>query len=120
MHVGHVPAIFPAENPARGHRPLGWFVETEAVQYATYQMDQQVAGDTGAVLLPATPARVDERIEGTLRDGALPRIPVERLRRKVGGGRVLPGARRIVAAERTFHQAHVPNRALGDQFLCLG
>ena len=76
------------------------------------QVDQQVAGDAGAVFLPAAPAREKQGIEGALGDGALPGVPVESLRGQIGGRRILPGTRGIVAAERAFDQVQVADRAL--------
>src|SRR3989475_320468 len=79
-----------------------------------------VAGDPGAVLLPATPAREEVRIERAFGHRALPGIPVQSPRREIGRRRILPRAGGVVASEPSFDEHQVTQHPLGDQLLGLG
>src|SRR5439155_20579393 len=78
------------------------------------------AGHTGAIFLPAAPACEQQWIESPLWNGTLPRIPVERLRRKIKWRWILPRAGGIVAAERAFNQHQIAESSFCDQFFRLG
>src|SRR5437870_4321335 len=115
VNVGHVAAIFPAQDSAHGHGSLRRLVDAKHIHHAADEVDEQIAGYASAVLLPAPPAREQEWIESPLWNGTLPRIPVERLRRKIERRWILPRAGRIVAAERAFHQHQIAKSSFCDQ-----
>src|SRR5712664_469167 len=83
VNVGHVAAVFPAEDAAGGEDALGGLVDAEHEHHAADEMDEEVAGDSGAVFLPAAPAREifgrHVGIPGAMRSGALPGFPIESL-----------------------------------------
>ncbi len=74
----------------------------------------------GAVLLEASPAGEHDGVEGPLGHVPLPGVPVQGRGREVGGRRIDPGSRGVVAAERALHQGDVAQDALGDQLPGLG
>ena len=57
MHVGRVAPIFPAVNAAKSRCSFGSFIDSENKLHAADQVNKQVARYTGAIFLPATPAR---------------------------------------------------------------
>src|ERR1700752_4557086 len=83
-------------------------------------MNEQIAGEAGAVFLPAAPAGKDVGIEGNLGNGALPGIPIEIFRRKIGRRRIFPRAIGIVAAERSFDECESADDAAGEKLLGFG
>ena len=119
MYIGHVPAVFPAQNAAHRHGPLRSLIQVQREHDPADHVHQQIARNPGAVLLPAAPAREKQRIERAFRSSPLPHVPVECLGRKVGRRWILPGSRGIVASQRALHQAQVSNRPLREQFFRL-
>src|SRR5438309_7426668 len=119
MYIGHVPAVFPAQNAAHRHGPLRWLIQVQREHDPADHVHQQIARNPGAVLLPAAPAREKQRIERAFRSSPLPHVPVECLGRKVGRRWILPVSRGIVASQRALHQAQVSNRPLREQFFRL-
>src|SRR5467141_3445913 len=83
-------------------------------------MDEEIAGDAGAVFLPAAPARENSCVEGALGNGTLPGVPIESLRRAIRRRRILPGAAGVVAAERAFDEIEIADDAGGEKFLGFG
>src|SRR5882672_6896320 len=120
MDIRHVAAIGPAENSAGGHDAARRFVPAEHVVHAADEVNKEIAGDAGAVFLPAAPARENFSIEGTLGDGALPGVPIESLRCAIWRGRIFPGAASVVAAERAFDKIEIADDAGGEEFLGFG
>src|SRR5439155_156195 len=86
MNVGHVAAIFPAQNSAHSHGSLWLLVDAEHIHHDADEMHEQIAGHTGAVFLPATRTREQEWNGRQLWNGTLPGVPVHCLRRKNGRG----------------------------------
>ena len=103
---------------------FGRFVDAEHEHHAADEMHEKIAGDAGAVFLPAAPAREIFRrhvgIPGFLRRGALPGVPIEICGREIGWRRILPRAVGIVAAVGAFDEREFADRSLGDQFFGLG
>src|SRR5882724_2959672 len=83
-------------------------------------MDEEIAGDAGAVFPPAAPARENFSIKETLGDGALPGVPIESLRRAIRRRRIFPGAAGIVAAERAFDKIEIADDAGGEELFGFG
>src|SRR5207302_10685356 len=107
VNVGHVAAIFPAQDSAHSHGSFRRLVDAKHIHHAADEVDEQIAGYASAVFLPAPPAREQEWIESPLWNGTLPRVPVERVRRTIDRRWILPRAGRIVASARAFHQHHI-------------
>src|SRR5712692_4889407 len=124
VNVGHVAAVFPAKDAAAGEDALGRLVEAEHEHHAADEVDEQVAGDSGAVFLPAAPAREifrrHVRIPGFVRRTALPGFPIESLQGEIEGRWIFPSAGGIVAAERALDHHEVADGALCDEFLGFG
>src|SRR5208282_1767944 len=80
LYVGHVASIVEAENGAEGHDARGRLVPTEHIIHSANEVHQKISGNTGAVFLPAAPTGKEFAIERTLRDSALPGVPIEGLR----------------------------------------
>src|SRR5437870_10172333 len=76
VNIGHVAAIGPAKNSSRGENASWRLVPAEHEVHAADKMNEQIAGDAGAVFFPATPARKNIRIERALGHRALPSVPV--------------------------------------------
>src|SRR6267142_892298 len=83
-------------------------------------MDEEIAGDAGAVFLPAAPARENFCVEGALGNGALPGVPIESLRGAIRRRRILPGAAGVVAAERAFDKIEIADDAGGEELFGFG
>src|SRR4051812_2547634 len=99
MNVGHVAAVLPVPNSADGRGLSRRLVDAEHEHHAADQMDEEIAGDAGAILLPAAPASEDDRVERDLGcDVALPGIPIQGLRGQIERRRILPCTGWIVAA----------------------
>ena len=124
MDVGHVAAILEAKDVAESHGALGRFVPAEHEVHAADEMDEKIAGEAGAVFLPAAPTRESfwrsVGIPRPLGDFALPSVPIEIAEREVGWGRIFPGAGGIVAAERAFDESESADDAAGKKFLGFG
>src|SRR6266567_40212 len=122
VHVGHVAAIFKAQDVTESHGALGRLIPAKHVDHAADEMDEQVAGNAGAIFLPAAPAREifrrRDRVPGSLGSAALPGVPVEIFRRKIGRRRIFPSAVGIVAAEGAFHQSESAEDAGGEKLFC--
>ena len=76
IHIRCVAAILRAVDPAQGSRALWRFVDTENELHPA-QVNHQVAGDTGSVFFPATPAGEQVGIARPLGCRAEPSVPVE-------------------------------------------
>src|SRR6266850_681026 len=120
MDIRHVTAIGPAENSAGGHDAARRLVPAEHVVHAADEVNKEIAGDAGAVFLPAAPARENSCVEGALGNGALPGVPIESLRRAIGRRRIFPGAAGVVAAERALDKIEIADDAGGEKFLGFG
>src|SRR5580704_404205 len=57
MYVWHVAAILPKDDVAEGLNASGRLIDTQHEHHAADQVNQKIAGDPGAVLPPAAPAR---------------------------------------------------------------
>src|SRR5258708_35545027 len=103
LNIWHVAAVFPAEDAASGEDALGRLVEAEHKHHAADEVNEQVAGDSGAVVLPAAPAREifwrHVRIPGLVRSTALPGFPIESFQGEIEGRWIFPRPGGIVAAE---------------------
>src|SRR5260221_2888763 len=91
VNVGHVAAVFPAEDAAAGEDALGRLVDAEHEHHAADKMNEKIAGDSRAVFLPAAPTcemlRRHVGIPGVWGLGALPGSPTQRSRRASEGRR---------------------------------
>src|SRR5580693_6110612 len=119
MKVRHVAAIFKPEDPAHSSRRSRNLVPPQRKHHAADQMHHQISGDPRAVRPPAAPAREMKRIEINLGSVIEPGVPVECLWRQIEWRRILPGARRIVAAERQLNHLYIANRSAGVEFTSL-
>src|SRR5215469_13672614 len=99
VQVGHVAAVLPADDASGGEGARGRLVDAGDEHHAADQMHHEVAGDAGAVFLPAAPARIGDGVEGLFGRGAEPGVPVEVFGREAGRRRILPRAGGIVATE---------------------
>src|SRR5882757_3387639 len=124
VNIGHVAAIFPAENAAAGEHALGRLVQAEHEHHAADQVNEEVARDSSAVFFPAAPAREifwrHIRIPRLVRRAALPRFPIDSFWGEIEGRRIFPRSGGIVAAERAFDHHQVTDGALRDQLLGFG
>ena len=104
VNVGHVTAVGPAENSASGENTGGRLVPAKHEVHAADQVDEEIAGEAGAVFLPAAPTSENFGVKRTLGHRALPGLPVNGLGAGVGRRRIFPSAARIIAAERAFDE----------------
>src|SRR5581483_10018103 len=82
-------------------------------------MHEQIAGQPGAIFLPAPPTRESVSIEWLLRNGSLPGVPIEVLRRQIRRRRIFPSAGRIIAAQPALNESDITQDALRDEFFRL-
>src|SRR4029077_17521744 len=124
VNVGHVAAVFPAEDAAGREDALRRLVETEHEHHAADEVNEEIASDAGAVFLPAAPAREifggHIGIPGLMRSCALPGFPIESFQREIERWWIFPRAGGIVAAERDFDHHQTADGALRNQFLGFG
>src|SRR5207237_3847258 len=121
MHVRHIATVFPAANAAHRHRLRRRLIHAGHEHHPAHEVDEQVAGDAGAVFFPTAPTREDEGIERDLRrDCTLPGVPVEIRGREVWRWRVLPRSGWIIAAEPALDEHHVAEHAARDHLLGFG
>src|SRR5438309_1695387 len=122
VNVGHVAAVLEAQDIAESHGALGRLVPAEHEGHAADEMDKKIAGEAGAVFLPAAPAREilgsHVRIPSALGGVALPGVPIEVAEGKIGRRRINPCAGRIVAAERTFNERERADDTVGEKLFC--
>src|SRR5438876_5775555 len=83
-------------------------------------MDEKIAGEAGAVFLPATPARENIGIEGDLGNVTLPCVPIEICGRDIGRRRIFPRAGGIVATERAFDKSESADDAVSEKLFSFG
>src|SRR2546422_2834096 len=102
VDVGHVAAVREAKNGAESHGALGWSIPAEHEVHAAYEMDEEIAGQAGAVFLPAAPAGENIGIEWNFGNIALPSVPIEIRRGESRRRRIFASARGIVAAKGAF------------------
>src|SRR5262245_19270467 len=57
MEVGHVAAVFEAENSTHCRCRAGNFVPSQSRHHPADQMDHQIAGNAGTIRSPAAPPR---------------------------------------------------------------
>src|SRR2546421_3801181 len=76
VNIGHVAAVLEAKDIAEGHGALGRLIPAEHEVHAADEMDEKIAGQAGAIFLPAAPARKifgrGVRIPGSLGGVGLP------------------------------------------------
>src|SRR5262249_37169693 len=120
LYIGHVAAVGETNDGAKSHHFFRRLVPTHHEVHAGNEMDQKIAGDSGAVFLPATPARKPlrrhVRVPGAIGRAALPDVPIEILRGKSWRRRILPSAGGIVAAEPALDQCEFADSASGNHF----
>src|SRR5712664_1383518 len=114
VDIGHVAAVREAQDSAESHSLLWRGIPAEHEVHATDEMDEEIAGEAGAVFLPAAPARENIRIERNFGNIALPSIPIEIRGGEIGRWRIFPRAGRIVAAEGAFDERDSTDRAVGE------
>src|SRR5438128_11835069 len=92
VNIRHVAPVLPAQDPACCQGPLWRLIQAEHEEHATDEVNHEIAGDTGPIFLPAAPTRKEFGIERTFWHVALPGVPIDRLRGKIGRQRILPGS----------------------------
>lgn len=120
MYVGHVTTVFPSVNAAEGRDALGNFVDADNGLHPADEVNEKVAGNSGAIFLPAAPAGEGKRVEGLFGGRTLPCIPVEGLRGEIGRGRVFPGTGWVIATECGFYQVEFADGAVIEEFFGFG
>src|SRR6267143_528555 len=124
VDIGHVAAVLEAQDIAESHGALGRLVPAQHEDHAADEMDEKIAGDTGAVFLPAAPAREVFRrsvgIPGALGGVSLPRIPIEIGEGETGRRGIFPRTVGVVAAERAFDESESADDAVGEKLFGLG
>ncbi len=78
-------------------------------------MDEEIAGDAGAVVLVEPPAEEARRLEGPLGRMAQETVPVDRLGRRVLRDRPVERAHHRVAVRPALDQVHLADRPRGEQ-----
>src|SRR5208337_4297256 len=89
--VGKLAAIFVVVEPAGGKRALGRRIGAGHNVNAGEQVNEQVARQTGPVILVAAPPEKSRRIEGALGSTVEPGVPVDGLLAGVRRNRIYPG-----------------------------
>src|SRR5712664_2608066 len=120
VDIGHVAAVREAQDSAESHSLLWRGIPAEHEVHATDEMDEEIAGEAGAVFLPAAPARENIGIEGNLGNVALPSVPIEIGGREIGRRGIFPRAGGIVAAERAFNESEGADDAVGEKLFGFG
>src|SRR5229473_960086 len=120
VDIRHIAAVWEAKDAAESHSLLWWGIPAEHEVHAADKMDEQIAGQAGAVFLPAAPARENIGIEGDLGNLALPSVPIEICGREIGRRRIFPRAGGIVAAKRAFDESESADDAVGEKLLGFG
>ena len=78
MDIGHIPAILPPINAAECRYALRNFIDAQNKLHAADQVYQQIAGNTGSILPPTTPAREDIGVTpGPFRCSSKPCVPIQ-------------------------------------------
>src|SRR5262249_57811203 len=95
-------------------------VRIEHEMDAREQMHEQVARYAGAVVAIIAPAEQTHGLEWPLRRAAEEPVPIDRLRRRVGWNRILPGAERRVAVDPGLDEIQFAKRAGANQIPRLG
>src|SRR5262249_56023795 len=95
-------------------------VRVEHEMDAREQVHEEVARYTGAVVAVIAPAEQTHGLEGPLRRAAEEAVPIDRLLRRVGRNRILPGAERRVAVDPGLDEIHLANRTGAKQLPRLG
>src|SRR5713226_6150594 len=112
VDIRHIAAVREAQDSAQSHSLLWWGIPAEHEVHATDEMDEEIAGEAGAVFLPAAPARENIGIEGNFGNVTLPSVPIEICGREIGRRRIFPRAGRIVAAKRAFDESESADDAV--------
>src|SRR5713226_4042020 len=120
VDIRHIAAVWEAKDAAESHSLLWWGIPAEHEVHAADKMDEQIAGQAGAVFLPAAPARENIGIEGDLGNLALPSVPIEICGREIGRRRIFPRAGGIVAAKRAFDESERADDAVGEKLFGFG
>ena len=107
MKIGHVAAVFPAEDAAQSGSRTRRLVPIEGEEHAADQMHHQIAADSRSVFLPAAPARETLRTEGSLWRIVEPSVPIDVGGRQIERRRVDPSPVGAVAAVGEFHHLDV-------------
>src|SRR5712664_1192321 len=96
VDIGHVATVREAQDSSQSHSLLWWGIPAEHEVHSADKMDEEIAGEAGAVFLPAAPAReVLGRTVGVPRPLggiALPSVPIEIGEREIGWRRIFPSA----------------------------
>jgi len=83
-------------------------------------VNKEIAGDAGAVFLPAAPARENFCVEGALGNGALARCPNREFAGAIRRRRILPGPQASLRAERAFDKIEIADDAGGEELFGFG
>jgi hypothetical protein len=88
------------------------------------RVNEKIAGNAGAVFLPAAPAREvfwgHVRVPGFFRGSALPGVPIEVCGGEIRRRRILPRTVGIIAAVGAFYESELADGALGEELLGFG
>src|SRR5207244_8028235 len=108
VNVRHIAAVLEAQNIAESHGALRRLVPAEHEIHAADEMDQKIAGEPGAVFLPAAPAGEifgrHVRLPWALRGIALPGVPIEIGEGQIGRRQIYDRGGGVVAGERSFKE----------------
>ena len=124
MNVGHIAAIFEAQDVAKRQSAPGRLVPAQHKVHAADEMDKQIAGKAGSVFLPAAPACEifggHVGVPGPLGCFALPGVPIKIAESQIGRRRIFPRAGGIVAAVGSFNKSKHADDAVCKKLFCFG
>ena len=106
--VGHVAPVFP-ETQAAGGIDAGGANGAGDEMHAAEQVNEQVAGDAGAVIAIVTPAEQAHRLEGHFGGAPQEAIPIHGLLGGVRRNGILPGAESGIAVPPRLHHIQLPD-----------
>src|SRR3984957_5232756 len=119
VHIRHIPPVRESQYSTHRHHPLRRLIPFQHVLHSADQVHQQIPRHARPVFLPTPPSRKHLRVKRPLRHRSLPGVPIQRLRRQIRRWRIFPSSRRIIPAQRTFHQVQLSNHPLPQHFFRL-
>jgi len=117
--VGGVTAVFPEAEVSGGHG-ASWAVGAGNKVSSTEKVDEEVAGDSAAVVMPFAPLEEALGVPRDLRSGAEEARPVARLGGGIGGNGVVPRTEGGVTVPAGGDHVEFADGSRGEEFLDLG